>query len=158
MEKVLIDYTKYGILIDNLISKINFLDIKFDAVHGLPRGGLPIAVHVSHHLDIPLVISINQFIQEYKNGHLLVVDDIIDTGKTYERFLEITTINSVEFTFASLFYKPRSSYTPDIYIKETTSWIVFPWETIDESPSEYHQTIYKQNEYVELIDNECLND
>lgn len=142
MEKIIVDYNKYGILVDNLLTKIKFLDIQFNAIHGLPRGGLPIAVHLSHHLNIPLVISINQFIQEHVNGRLLLVDDIIDTGRTYEQFLERIESNPINFTFATLFYKPRSSYAPDIYIKETSSWIVFPWETVNEVPSEYHQEIY----------------
>jgi hypoxanthine phosphoribosyltransferase len=151
MEKVIIDYNKYGILIDNLVVKIKSLDIDFNAVHGLPRGGLPIAVHISHHLDIPLVISVNQFAQEYQNGKLLVVDDIIDTGKTYERFLEIITMNPINFIFATIFYKPTSLYTPEVYIKETTSWVIFPWETIDEKPSEYHQEIYPEINYTDDI-------
>jgi len=142
MEKIIINYNKYGILVDNLLTKIKFLNIQFNAIHGLPRGGLPIAVHLSHHLNIPLVISINQFSQEYINGQLLIVDDIIDTGKTYEQFLERTEDINIKFTFATLFYKPISPYIPDIYVKETTSWIVFPWERIKERPSEYHQKIY----------------
>jgi len=142
MEKIIIDYNKYGILVDNLYSKIKLSNLKFDAVHGLPRGGLPIAVHLSHYLEIPLVMSLNQFVQEYNNGKLLVVDDIIDTGKTYERFLEIINITPINFVFSTLYYKSRSQFKPDIYVKETTSWIIFPWEDINEKPSEYHQQVY----------------
>jgi len=44
---------------------------------------------------------------------------------------------------ASLYYKPKSTYRPDFFINETTSWIVFPWEQYDEKPSQFHQDVYK---------------
>jgi len=150
MEKVIIDYSKYSILLNALLEKILMLGKKFKAVHGLPRGGLPIAVHISHFLDIPLVVSLNQFLQEYASEELLVIDDIIDTGNTFSRFLELTDMSDINFTFVTLFYKPRSPYIPDVYVKETTSWIIFPWEPIDEKPSEYHQDIYPEfNDYLD---------
>ena len=147
MEKYIIDYTEYEKYICKLVDfiKIYNVDVPFSAVHGFPRGGLPIAVHISHHLEIPMIYNIPQFYNKYPNGHLLVVDDIIDTGKTYELFLDyINKQNNINYTFAVLFYKTRSKYIPDIYVKKVSAWVVFPWEKFDELPSDYHQRIYSE--------------
>jgi hypoxanthine phosphoribosyltransferase len=142
MGKLGISYTEYGKLIDALT--VQLTQEKVTAVHGLPRGGLPIAVHLSHHLEIPMIINLHEFIRQSPDGKLLVVDDIIDTGKTYDRFFEFAKIHKIKnWISASLYYKPKSTYRPDFFIKETTSWIVFPWEQYDEKPSEFHQNVYK---------------
>ena len=50
---------------------------KFDGVYGFPRGGLCLAVALSHSLELPLL-------DEPKNNSL-IVDDIYDTGYTLEK-------------------------------------------------------------------------
>jgi hypothetical protein len=35
---------------------------------------------------------------------------------------------AVEIKIATIFYKPWSVVKPDYYEKETSQWIVFPWE------------------------------
>ena len=54
---------------------------KVDAVYGPPRGGLPIAVTLSHRLNIPLI---KDYWETEKLDRVLIVDDIADTGKTLE--------------------------------------------------------------------------
>lgn len=133
VKKSLITYSEYEIMMDEMVQKL--CNIKFAAIHGLPRGGLPIAVHLSHYLELPLLINIQRFKQDYPNETLLVVDDIIDTGKTFERFLEIAKIQKFNYKIATLFYKPHAKYEPDIFIKQTLDWIVFPWEQTEEMPN-----------------------
>ena len=53
MQKRIVTYQEFGKLLDLLVAKLEAY--KFDYVYGPPRGGLPIAVHLSHHLDIELV-------------------------------------------------------------------------------------------------------
>ena len=53
---------------------------KFKSIFGIPRGGLVLAVKLSHLLDIPLVLN-----REDITGHTLIVDDIADSGGTLER-------------------------------------------------------------------------
>ena len=48
----------------------------FAGVYGLPRGGLPLAVWISHRAGIPLLLA------PCRNA--LVVDDIADTGATLD--------------------------------------------------------------------------
>lgn len=135
VSKVIISYTEYESIMEQMVQLIVESGVKFSAVHGLPRGGLPIAVHLSHYMHLPMVINIQRFKEEYPDGTLLVVDDIIDTGKTFERFLEIASIHKFKYKTATLFYKPHSAHEPDIYINETTDWIVFPWEVIEDKPN-----------------------
>ena len=54
---------------------------KFEGVYGFPRGGLCLAVALSHSLGIPLL-------DEPKNNSL-IVDDIYDTGYTLEKVKHI---------------------------------------------------------------------
>gem|GEM_PF-1918759 len=142
MGKVGLTYHDYSNLIDEALVKLFKNNLTFDGVYGLPRGGLPIAVHISHHLNIPMIMNLIQFSQEHSDGKLLVVDDIVDTGKTFDRLIEVSEIQKIDFFSLTLYYKPQSTYKPDIFVKETQSWIVFPWEPYDERPSEYHQDVY----------------
>ena len=88
---------------------------KFDGVWGPPRGGLPLAVILSHALALP-------FLSSPLSEKTLVVDDIADTGKTLEQYAGKNYI-------VTLFYHPESMFVPDIWIhKKGKKWIVFPWE------------------------------
>ena len=49
----------------------------FEGVYGFPRGGLCLAVALSHSLGLPLL-------NEPKNNSL-IIDDIYDTGYTLEK-------------------------------------------------------------------------
>ena len=91
---------------------------------GIPRGGLPIAVHLSHllktcagsyppHIDTPLEQTI-------------IVDDICDSGKTMKSVK--WALHNKPYT-ASLFRRKGSEFIPDYYVELISDeWIVFPWE------------------------------
>lgn len=83
-----------------------------------PRGGLPIAICLSHKLQIPYINieSIN------KQSNILLIDDIADTGRTVAR------LNFKWKTFATWFYCERSIIVPNIFFETTKEWVVFPWE------------------------------
>lgn len=134
MSKYLVTYTKYGNLINNLVEKIKNCDFakghELKYIYGIPKGGLPIAVHLAHHLGLYLIDNKPMFSEKirtfgYKN--ILVVDDVADTGKTLEEYSM--------FTSATLFYKKQSTIEPTFYVETTDKWIVFPWETLEEVPN-----------------------
>ena len=52
-------------------------DKEFSGVYGIPRGGLCLAVALSHSLGLPIT-------NEPKNNYL-IVDDIYDTGSTLQK-------------------------------------------------------------------------
>ncbi len=66
---------------------------------------------------------------EIKGKKILVVDDVADTGKSLKVVIDyLASIDGLEFKVVTLHYKPHSIVLPDYYFKETTDWIVFPWE------------------------------
>ena len=98
----------------------------FEAVYGVPRGGLIVAVLVSHKLGIPLITSL----RDMYGKKFLVVDDIADTGRTLEKLKKLEVCDKA--TFATLDYHKQSSVVPDCWISEKGDrWIVYPWERED---------------------------
>lgn len=100
-------------------------------IYGIPRGGLVIAVKLSHLLDVPIVLNRDDI-----SPDTLIVDDIVDGGHTIERVLAITGRRG---HVASIFFNTTATRTPHFFVREKTSWVVFPWET--EQTSKYDQTI-----------------
>jgi hypoxanthine phosphoribosyltransferase len=85
----------------------------FKNVYGIPRGGLILAVALSHRLSLPLTDSVSDA--------TLVVDDISDSGKTLlpYRTNGIATIHRVIGT----------QVEPDYcYRVRKADWVVYPWE------------------------------
>ena len=110
----------------------------FKSVYGIPRGGLVLAIKLSHILDIPLVLHRGDI-----TPNTLVVDDIVDKGKTLKRFLRSVDINCF---VASIFWNSSSPVKPNLFVrkkkrntKKKKYWIVFPWET--EASSRYDGTV-----------------
>jgi len=132
--KYRLTYAEYGELVERLTLRL--AKSKPTHVYGQPRGGIPIGVHVSHHLGIPLVFSEELFSLRGNGGCLVaVVDDLVDTGVTFRRLAETLTGKTVPFVTAVMFRKPWSVFAPDIYIEDTNRWIVFPWERPDDPPN-----------------------
>lgn len=129
--KIVISYSHYNSLLNKLVDMIKNSNVlnNVEFIYSYMRGGLPIAVHLSHNLDKPVYTNEKAIdFTTISTGSVLIVDDIADTGVTLDgkQFL---------FPIATLFYKPRSIVKPTFYVEETSDWIVFPWETIDEIPN-----------------------
>ena len=88
---------------------------EFSGIYGVPRGGLCLAVALSHKLKIELISK------PIKNS--LIVDDVYETGIT------LTTFKSIEGAmFFVLFSKINPTWWNTVYVSEENEWIVFPWE------------------------------
>ena len=115
MKKIYLDYEDYGIALSNLVKQIKRSRLKFNGVYGVPRGGAAIALHMSHNLNIPVLL--------YPTKDSLVVDDISDTGKTL--------MSHKNKKIATLYTTPWTKTKPDFSVLkklEKDSWIIFPWE------------------------------
>ena len=119
---IVLTWAEFGKLVDYLIVKLKvymrIYEVTYDGIYGVPRGGLPLAVILSHHLDLPLLV--------HPTPESLVVDDISDTGIT------LSTIKHK--TIATIFSTPWTTIEPNFYMdikKDKDCWVVFPWENID---------------------------
>ena len=92
----------------------------FDGVYGFPRGGLCLAVALSHSLGLPIL--------DGPKNNTLIVDDIYDTGNTLEK---IKHIKGSE-THVWVSRKKPTWWNSYKYIKDN-EWIIFPWENINEA-------------------------
>lgn len=74
-----------------------------------------------------------------RDGQVLLVDDIFDTGRTIRKVCELLRPRTSAVKVATLFYKEKKNLTtivPDFYLHPTDSWIVFPHELVDLTPEE----------------------
>lgn len=101
---------------DKLVSEV------YKGVHGIPRGGVIIAVLISHKLNVPYLTSL----KEMYGKRFLVVDDIADTGITLSK-LKAEVYNGADI--ATLHYATDSIVKPKFYVDlKNDDWIVYPWE------------------------------
>jgi hypothetical protein len=131
----------------NLAEKIRKNNFKPDIIVGVSRGGWPPARVMSDLLDNPNLANVRaEFylgVAETKGEptltqpvsmkiagkKVLVVDEVADTGKSLKLVKEhIVEKGATEVKIATVYYKPWSIVKPDYYEKETSKWIVFPWE------------------------------
>ena len=103
----------------------------FGGVYGFPRGGLCLAVALSHSLILPLL-------NEPKNNSL-IVDDIYDSGCTLEK---IKHLKGSE-TYVWISKKKPTWWNAHKYIKGK-EWIVFPWENINTAEND-RKSYYKSS-------------
>ena len=121
----------------------------FEAVVCITRGGLVSAAIVARELNVRLIetVCIASY-QNYKNeGELkvikgvgaevaalarqgkgvLIVDDLVDTGKTARMVRELLP----KAHFATVYAKPMGRPLVDTFITEVSqdTWIYFPWDT-----------------------------
>lgn len=130
--KIFLSYGEYGRLLNKLVDILEPHKGQFKYIYGVPRGGAAIALHLSHHLNLSFIdVDIRSAIQFIDKRELLIVDDIADTGETL--------INLVGYEghvrVATMYWKPHSDFKPDFFVRETSDWIVFPWERVDEVPN-----------------------
>jgi len=103
-------------------------NIEFAGIYGIPRGGLCLAVALSHKLNLNLIS------EPIKNA--LIVDDVYETGFT------LNPLRKIEGAmFFVLFSKKEPTWWNAVNISQKKEWIVFPWEN-----SEY--ILYDQKKYI----------
>jgi len=122
--KIYIPWSKIDEDFDHLFFSIARGHIKFEAVYGIPRGGLILAVMLSHRLGIPLLLNVEDVILYNKQSKkVLIVDEIVDSGKTVKNYSNFGYI-------ASLYVRYSSGVVPDFFSEKimTDDWLVFPWE------------------------------
>lgn len=129
----------------SLTEKILKKGVKLDLIVGIARGGLTIAHIASDFLRLPVasftISSYKDLKQQkmsdisyhvggdLKGKHILLIDDVSDTGKTFVRGIKyLADLGAASITTASLYIKPWTNHLPDFYVKSVNEWIVFPYD------------------------------
>ncbi len=106
-------WSEFDKSVEHIANECKFLD--FSGIYGVPRGGLCLAVALSHKLKTNLIT------EPKKNS--LIVDDIYETGITLNSFKDIEGA-----TFFVLFSKIKPTWWNSVRTAKKKEWIVFPWE------------------------------
>jgi hypoxanthine phosphoribosyltransferase len=132
---------------------------KFDpsVVVGISRGGLTPGVMMSHWFKIPfkpVKAALRDFpewedyLPKKSDRRILIVDDICDSGETFEKMREyllenagfstlrsgiVNRANGFDIRFATLWWNNECNFEPHYYAQEiakdsTNTWIHFCWE------------------------------
>ena len=105
---------------EKLAEKIKKSKKKYYEIYPVPRGGHILGCMLARILNLPLQFE-KRVITPSKT---LVVDDLVDSGKTLSNFKDFDT--------AVLYVKHGKTKIPTYYLQETNDWIKFPDEKDDE--------------------------
>ena len=133
--KIIFNWSQMNEMISKLISDIQNSQKKYDCVVGIKHGGIPISSLIAKTLNIPhKQVHISFYDNSCIEGdigdceNLLIVDDLIDSGKTMAAFKDRFGNGDV----AVIFWKKDAEHyqeSPEFYVEEKPShWVVFPWE------------------------------
>ena len=106
-------------------------EMKLTGIYGVPRGGLCLAVALSHKLNLKLIEK------PLKNS--LIVDDVYETGITLSNFKNIEGVN-----FFVLVSKKKPIWWNSVDLSFKEEWIVFPWENIKNKLNEEKEYKHKR--------------
>ncbi|MGE8546627.1 phosphoribosyltransferase [Alcaligenes sp. WGS1538] len=151
-----VSWDQYNRLIERLALSIHESGWKFDKIVCLARGGMRVGDVISRIYDVPLGIlatssyreaagtqqgdlDIAQYITITRgtlDGNVLLVDDMVDTGKTFMRVrdhLRSQFPAITELKTAVLWWKGHAQVEPDYYVAKlpTNPWIHQPFEDYD---------------------------
>ena len=122
-------WSEFDKSVEEIADKCRFK--QFSGIYGVPRGGLCLAVALSHKLKIELISK------PKKNS--LIVDDVYETGLT------LTTFKDIEGAmFFVLFSKIKPTWWNTVFISKKSQGIVFPWENTLTSKSDREDYINKR--------------
>ena len=94
-----------------------------ETVYGIPTGGVPVAMLCAQLTGWQLVNNPDDI-----NDHTLVVDDLVDTGRTLSAYTGLNT--------DAMYRKPYSPTNAAQDATEVDSWLAFPWERDDGDPTD----------------------
>jgi hypoxanthine phosphoribosyltransferase len=124
--KVFLSWDDIEEQVNKLAGQINRMEKKPFYLYGVPRGGLIPATWLSHKTGIKYQqINSSQISKVADLSHVLIVDDICDSGKTIQKLKE----DFPKCLTATLYHKETAIDKPDIYGEIVgEEWLVFPWE------------------------------
>lgn len=128
-ERNLYDWEKIESLVKMLVEKIQATGLHFNSISTITRGGLVPSRLLSDRLDISKILVDKKHIPHDS----LVVDDIFDTGKTFERVLSKAKVPD-EIVYATLFARKGKQFPKQLIFAQLTKnneSVVFPWDRFE---------------------------
>ncbi|MDD5455666.1 MAG: phosphoribosyltransferase family protein [Candidatus Margulisbacteria bacterium] len=118
--------------------------VPIDSIIGIARGGLSLSGFLAYQLSIKKLYIINTqlysdkklispkilyYPKEIKLNHVLVVDDILDTGSTYYLLKDLLAQIAEKSYWAVLIDKGKSNINVDFtgHKLNRDIWVEFPW-------------------------------
>ena len=124
-----VNWNEIESLIKTLSKKILKLPVTFSSITTVSRGGLIPSRLLADHLGIETI-----FVDKKKiSSDSLFVDDIFDSGDTFNKIISNTDIPS-KLTFVTLFARSGQKYPQNLlYAKKTNDdgYVVFPWDKLE---------------------------
>ena len=120
-------------------------DYKPDVIVAIARGGVTFGHFLSEKLNLRGLYTLNSVHYDDTikrddiiicnipdipaNAHVLVVDDIVDSGDTMSEVVQTLKKRFPQSYFKSgvIFYKKNALFQPDFKIREAKEWIHFFW-------------------------------
>ena len=117
--KTFVSWAGFEADVDHLVKQIKYSGKEYNGVFGIPRGGLILAVRLSHKLNIPMLLG-------GLTEKSLCVDDIADSGNALRPYMERTKCDVM-----TLFRSKHCTLNPTLWVHDSENWVVFPWERND---------------------------
>jgi hypoxanthine phosphoribosyltransferase len=124
-----VSWSEIETIVKRLSREISKLPQTFPSITTVSRGGLIPARLIADQLDIKKI-----FVDKKKiNSNSLFVDDIFDTGDTFNEIIKRVDIPS-KLIFVTLFARRGKQYPKQLlYGKKTNNnaYVVFPWDKLE---------------------------
>ena len=124
-----VSWTDIESLVGKLSENILKLSRNFSSITTLSRGGLVPSRLLADSLGIKKIFVDQPIV----SSDSLFVDDIFDTGKTFDNVFSCVDDQS-KFIFATLFARRGAQYPKQLIYSEKTldnSYVIFPWDKLE---------------------------
>ena len=150
VDKEVLTWQMFGDATQELASRVVASGFLPEIVVAIPRGGMIPAGALTYALGVNLTDTIN--VEFYTDVHetlsdpvllspmldtefivgrrVLVVDDVVDTGRTLALVMKLLRGFGADVRSAVIYEKPATVFTPEYVWGRTDKWIVFPWSAL----------------------------
>ena len=134
----------------NLARQVRDSDYSPQVIVGVSRGGWPPArimsdllensnlanMKVEFYTNIGITAKTPKITQpvtsQVTGKRVLVVDDVADSGHSLRvASKHLRERGAREIKVLTIYMKPKSIFKPDHFARETTKWVIFPWERLE---------------------------
>ena len=138
--KEILTWKTFGDATEELAAQIHHSGFDPEILIAVARGGMIPGGALTYSLGVKLTDAIIQETlpdpvllapmldtESIRNKRILIVDDVVDSGRTLALVLELLRGFEADVRSAVLYAKPTTIINPDFVWKATDKWIVFPW-------------------------------